>query len=289
MGIFDDAIRQHLDLKRRQGADESELKQLEDEAFGLPARPGDPDFPETGESAAAEHDGEAGVAAAPQTGPAEPLATVKPDQPPEPEPEPEAEAPKAEVAPTPDAGGEPAAEPAGGGETPPHGDALLADPEASPEPPPAEDRPVEDEGAPSFSTSERQAIADQPTEFFDQAPAELELGELDLDLEDEIDEVGSLEDQPLTDEQLVEEAAPAEEPPAEEPQPEPEPPADEPAPPPAEPPEPSEASAEDAPAEAEPAEGEEEDVLEETPEFLRDNPDDDELWFEQGQPKDFDF
>ena len=30
-------------------------------------------------------------------------------------------------------------------------------------------------------------------------------------------------------------------------------------------------------------------MLEETPEFLRDNPDDDELWFEQGQPKDFDF
>ena len=44
------------------------------------------------------------------------------------------------------------------------------------------------------------------------------------------------------------------------------------------------------PGEAE-AEGDEEgeDVLEETPEFLRDNPDDDELWFEQGEPKDFDF
>ena len=53
MGIFDDAIRQHLDLKRRQGADEDELQQLEDEAFGPPARPGDPDFPETGEAAAA--------------------------------------------------------------------------------------------------------------------------------------------------------------------------------------------------------------------------------------------
>ncbi len=32
-----------------------------------------------------------------------------------------------------------------------------------------------------------------------------------------------------------------------------------------------------------------EDVLEETPEFLRDQPEDDELWFEQGEPKDFDF
>jgi hypothetical protein len=39
--------------------------------------------------------------------------------------------------------------------------------------------------------------------------------------------------------------------------------------------------------EAEPAEGE--DVLEETPEFLRDTPEDERLWFEQGEPKDFDF
>ena len=39
---------------------------------------------------------------------------------------------------------------------------------------------------------------------------------------------------------------------------------------------------------AESAEGEG-DVLEETPEFLRDQPEDDELWFEQGEPKDFDF
>ena len=43
-----------------------------------------------------------------------------------------------------------------------------------------------------------------------------------------------------------------------------------------------------APEGAEPATADE-DVLEETPEFLRENPDDDELWFEQGEPKDFDF
>ena len=30
-------------------------------------------------------------------------------------------------------------------------------------------------------------------------------------------------------------------------------------------------------------------MLADTPEFLRDAPEDDELWFEQGQPKDFDF
>ena len=32
-----------------------------------------------------------------------------------------------------------------------------------------------------------------------------------------------------------------------------------------------------------------EDVLEDTPDFLEDAPEDDELWFEQRPPKDFDF
>ena len=54
MGILDDAIREHLDLKRRLGAEDSELARLEDEAFGPPSRPGDPDFPaEQTEAAAA--------------------------------------------------------------------------------------------------------------------------------------------------------------------------------------------------------------------------------------------
>jgi len=39
---------------------------------------------------------------------------------------------------------------------------------------------------------------------------------------------------------------------------------------------------------AQPAEGDE-DVLEETPDFLEETPEDDELWFEQKPPKDFDF
>jgi hypothetical protein len=38
-----------------------------------------------------------------------------------------------------------------------------------------------------------------------------------------------------------------------------------------------------------PAEGGEEDVLEETPDFLEEAPEDDQLWFEQKPPKDFDF
>src|SRR6188472_1149239 len=43
MSILDDAIREHLELKRQHGADESELKRLEDEAFGPPGRPEEPD------------------------------------------------------------------------------------------------------------------------------------------------------------------------------------------------------------------------------------------------------
>jgi hypothetical protein len=230
MGIFDDAIREHLDLKRRHGADESEVQQLEDEAFGLPARPGDPDFPETGQ-------------------------------------EEQAQAP--EEAPAPDPGDE----------TPPHGDALLPDAEEKP-PAPPEQAPIEDPDAPSLSTTEREAIAAQPTEFFDQTPDPLELGELDLDLDEELEDVGTLDD-PATGEEPAPE-------PVDEPTPvdelevtEEEPPAPE------EPEAPAESAApEEAEGEPEP---EAEDVLEETPEFLRDNPDDDELWFEQGQPKDFDF
>ena len=43
MSILDDAIREHLELKRAHGADDAELKKLEDEAFGPPARPDGPD------------------------------------------------------------------------------------------------------------------------------------------------------------------------------------------------------------------------------------------------------
>jgi hypothetical protein len=43
MSILDDAIREHLELKRAHGADDSELKKLEDEAFGPPQRPDEVD------------------------------------------------------------------------------------------------------------------------------------------------------------------------------------------------------------------------------------------------------
>jgi hypothetical protein len=40
MGIFDEAIREHLELKRQHGAGDNELRELEDDAFGPPERPG---------------------------------------------------------------------------------------------------------------------------------------------------------------------------------------------------------------------------------------------------------
>jgi len=47
MGLLDDAIREHLELKRRRGADPDEVARQENEALGDPRAPG----PEDGEAA----------------------------------------------------------------------------------------------------------------------------------------------------------------------------------------------------------------------------------------------
>ena len=52
MGILDDAIREHLELKRQHGADSDDVERLEKEAFGPPTRPGDPEFDTSEEKAA---------------------------------------------------------------------------------------------------------------------------------------------------------------------------------------------------------------------------------------------
>lgn len=286
MGIFDDAIREHLELKRHAGADDEELKELEDEAFGPPARPGEPDFPgSTSEESAIEDAAVATPGISPEPFDAEGTLTE------------EAEIPSDAVVEAPPAEEQPALSPLDGAvgadvEEPP-AEPATPEPE-SVEPEHSEEPPAETSGSESmdagsaFSTEEREAIADQPTVFFEQqAPADLELGDLDLDLDEEIEEVGSAVSEPL----IVEEAFAGEpaaeteitEPPHEvEPEPEPTPPAES-EPEPAAEPEPAPPSNATEPATSE------DDVLEETPEFLRDNPDDDELWFEQGEPKDFDF
>jgi hypothetical protein len=230
MGILDEAIREHLDLKRRQGAGEDELSRLEDEAFGPPSRPGDPEFPEAG--------GE------PATGEEAPIA------------------PEAEVAeaPSEEAPVLPEAEPPS---------APTTEPEAT-EPEAAEpEAPAEGDAGSGFYNAEAEEEED------------LDL-DLDLDIDDEKPEAEASEEAPPISqldtvehhfEDAIDEAEVVEEEP--------------PGPPTEEEPQAPPAPSDEADDEGEDQEGE--DVLEETPEFLQDTPEDDELWFEQGEPKDFDF
>ncbi len=136
MSILDDAIREHLELKRAHGADDVELKRLEDEAFGPPQRPDDPgSLAEAPTEFLTAPDLGAGEAEAEAHRPAPNIADLQeaPEFPPAPElaEEPQAEAPEA-----------PAEE-----EHPAMEHEVIADP--------------------GHSTEERHAIAEQPTELFD--------------------------------------------------------------------------------------------------------------------------
>lgn len=55
MGLLDDAIREHLELKKRRGADTAEVARQEQEAFGPPRR-GDFEPAAQGATAVAEHE-----------------------------------------------------------------------------------------------------------------------------------------------------------------------------------------------------------------------------------------
>jgi hypothetical protein len=69
MGLLDDAIREHLELKKRRGADAEEVSRLEQEALGPPQR---------GEFAGASAPAEPAEPAEP----VEPVGPVEPDGPP---------------------------------------------------------------------------------------------------------------------------------------------------------------------------------------------------------------
>lgn len=218
MGILDDAIREHLDLKRRQGAADSEIQRLESEAFGPPSRPGEPDFPQTGEEQAVGD--EAATATA------------------EPAPEPALDEPAESAA------SESAFFDQTHDEPPPE-----APGSAAPEPPEAQPQFDLDDPAAHLETLSEPAAPEPSSE-----PPIESLDTVEHHFEGAIEDTGE---------------APAV------------------APQPGE--QPLESGEEPTGEEPVGGEGEEEDVLEETPEFLRDQPEDDELWFEQGEPKDFDF
>jgi hypothetical protein len=91
MGLLDDAIREHLELKRRHGADPDEVSRQEREALGAPVRG---EFAKPAGEDAAEAD-EPAEAAAPEAPAAEVAGVAEvpefdepPEMPGEPEPEP---------------------------------------------------------------------------------------------------------------------------------------------------------------------------------------------------------
>jgi hypothetical protein len=287
MGILDDAIREHLELKRQHGAAEAELKELEDEAFGPPERPGGAEaFPDPFAEAPTEFMAAPGTGEAPE-GQAPALAEQDPSR---------REAPSIadlQEAPEPAEPAAPAEE-----EQPAMEHEVVSPP---PEAPPPSSGPT---------TEEREAIAEQPTELYDVegeiaasepvAPSEEELAEEEISeprlapvdplagLEQIAEEVRaepveaeSEEEDDFFDEQrLSDELDQALESPAEELE------------------ELEGDDGEDLEDEEEVEEDDEprpvshrddEDLLEDTPDFLEDAPEDDQLWFEQKPPKDFDF
>lgn len=298
MGILDEAIREHLELKRQHGADGSELKQLEDEAFGQAERPGDEGgAPDPAAEAPTQFMEQPEVADEPGARREPTITDLQEGPPPAPVEEP---APAAEEPP---AAQEPADETPADEEHPAMEHEIVADaPESEPE--------IEPEGP---STEERHAIAEQPTELFDVEeelgaagppnPTDEELVEeeiaeprlaptdplagLDEDddvevsikgpaapIDDEEDEDDAFwNEQRLSDEldQALDAPIRSETEIADEPEAE----LDE------------EPEADDEPEAAAPRG--DDDVLEETPDFLEETPEDDQLWFEQKPPKDFDF
>jgi len=303
MSILDDAIREHLELKRAHGADEAELKKLEDEAFGPPGRPEEPDpFAEAPTEFMATP-GAAEAAEPEEASGGRRINVADLQEPPPPERVEEREEPHVEAT--------SAIEPEAGAPLAPAEDAGQAAPPAE------EDLPVADEPsaieheivtepAPGEETRERQAIAEQPTELFDieaemgteDAPAEpaaeIQASRTEPPIAPLADEEDEEDEEFWSDQRLSDELDQALEAPLSE-EPELSPLTDEhdiPAPV----AEPSALVQEDEKDEEDEAPRPDydpdtghEDVLEDTPDFLEDAPEDDELWFEQKPPKDFDF
>ncbi len=286
MGLLDEAIREHLELKRRRGADAGELSRAESEALGPVHRSADgtpdlaslPAAPPPAQPVEALGSGEHPPGFDVEPDWSEEETSILPAQP-------AAEDPDATVAfrppaPPPAFRNEPAPRP----ETfeplmprsaapPPEQPALPSyePPPASPHEAPAPDPPAEPPAAkPRFGAAARLRLrrggaADEPTpepvEAFDDEPAP----------------PPAAYEPPAT-------RAYQTPPPVHEPPPprvhEPPPPPTYPPPPPYQPPPPPRDRG-DEPAG--------EDLLEETPEFLEETPDHDRLWFEQRPPRDFDF
>jgi hypothetical protein len=311
MSILDDAIREHLELKRAHGADEAELKKLEDEAFGPPGRPEEPDpFAE----APTEFMATPEVAEPAQESGGRRINLADLQEPPPPERAEEREEPRIEAT--------DAIEPEADVPLAPAEDVAQAAPPAEEELPLVDEpsateheivvEPAEEAAAAAEAgteTGERRVISEQPTELFDveaeigtedPPAAEIQASRADAPAEPLADEEDEEDEEFWSEQRLSDELDQALEAPVAD-EPELTPLTDEheiPAPV-------AEPSAlvyeEDQDQGGEPEDDEDdrgrpdydpdtghEDVLEDTPDFLEDAPEDDELWFEQKPPKDFD-
>jgi hypothetical protein len=285
MGILDEAIREHLELKRQHGAEEPELKQLEDEAFGPPARPGEP-------------------------APEEPATELlsEPSSELEPSPDPELEAVAAPPAleapfePKPEVSAEPQPEePSAGPSTEESERQAIAEQ-------PTEIFDVEEEYASSQpqSPSEEELVEEElaeprlapadPLDGLEHVEAEApETGEQAAESEIEAEDEDLEDDDFFNEQRLSEELDQALDAPRDSGPSDFEDDGEEEAREPTEPTESEEIEVvaeneevREEPISEEARRGEHEDVLEETPDFLEET-EDDELWFEQKPPKDFDF
>ena len=157
MGLLDDAIREHLELKRRHGADPDEVSRQEREALGAPvrgefAKPAGDQPAEAGAPAAAETDEDAAEAAAPDELAGVPEFDEPPEMQGEPEPEP-AERPAAR---------EP--EPQPGDEEDPWLVEDLADPEPEPAPEP------ETKPQPAAAPGDGEDVLEETPDFLQETP-----------------------------------------------------------------------------------------------------------------------
>ncbi|MBK8294090.1 MAG: hypothetical protein IPK93_04660 [Solirubrobacterales bacterium] len=304
MGILDEAIREHLELKRSHGADESELDGLQAEAFGPADRPdaveaqtevispGSDLTTPAGEgdqldkvfeaTRVAEESGETEPPSGDATDASEAKDAAEATESPKASENPEATDEDATVA-------EHRVIPSPSAETTatelPKDDAIheadtaeAGPPEPAPGAPAAEKNFDEVEGGDAGDAlqRERMTLSGHPTEHYDVDAAIAEENEIDIlsesSLSDELDRALDGPD---------EAAAPAE-PEAEPEAPEPEPEVEF---------EPEATGSEEVtePVEEDADFFDQDDPLEATPDFLEETPEHDRLWFEQKPPKDFEF
>jgi hypothetical protein len=280
MGLLDDAIRDHLDLKRRRGADPADIERAEQEALGPvrrdPLERGPDDFesvplPDDGQRAYDREEEQYDDEAYEEYEVEEQWEGDFEDQPVE------REAPQLAADEAPEAREGELGDPT-----------RLMDHEALDEP----ERPVADAPAPTSHETEAGA-GDETMQYDVEEALAAETAPADLEPEaDWVEDSGEWEEP--SHEHLEPSHEPLEPPPADkaptfdspvEPEAPPQDRETDPAEPGVEPDPRADRSDAGTPA----GETKGDDVLEETPEFLQDTPDHDRLWFEQRPPRDFDF